>query len=149
MMTLEQAVEEARRYVGVVGPAVSMTVERTAIRRFAEAIGDTNPLYYDEEYAKATRWGGIIAPPTFLCLLLPPLPAPDLDFGTVKLNGGSAFEAFRPVRPGDVIIGQAEYADVQAKEGKGGGMLIFQGRTRYTDGDGHLVAIGTGTGIQK
>lgn len=149
MLTLEQAVEEAQRYVGRVGPAVSMTVERSMIRRFAEAIGDQNPLYYDEEFARATRWGGVIAPPTFLCLLLPPLAAPDIDFGTVKLNGGSRMEAFRPVRPGDVITGQAEYADVQGKEGSRGGMLIFQGRTRYTDGSGNLVAVGTGTGIQS
>jgi hypothetical protein len=48
-----------------------------------------------------------------------------------------------------VITGQAEYADVQAKEGSRGGMLIFQGRTRYTDGSGNLVAVGTGTGIQS
>jgi acyl dehydratase len=114
MLTLEAAVEKARQYVGLVGQAVSMKVERTTIRRFAESIGDANPLYYDEEFARATRWGGIIAPPTFLCLLLPPLPAPEIDFGTIKLNGGSVFESFRPVRPGDVIVGLAEYADVLA-----------------------------------
>jgi len=33
------------------------------IRRFAQAIDDPNPLYYDEEYAKKTIYKGIIAPP--------------------------------------------------------------------------------------
>ena len=28
-------------------------------------MGDMNPLWRDEEYAKKTRWGGIIAPPAF------------------------------------------------------------------------------------
>ena len=47
-----------------------MTVERfpveaTHIMMFARAIGDKNPIYYDEEYAKSTEPGSIIAPPTF------------------------------------------------------------------------------------
>jgi acyl dehydratase len=148
VLTLEEAVARARQYVGVAGPAVSLKVERSAIRRFSESIGDANPLYHDEEFARATRWGGVIAPPTFLCLLLPPLPVPEVEFGTVRLNGGSGFELFRSVRPGDVIIGQAEFADVQGKEGSRGGMLISHRRTRYTDEAGRLVAIGTGTEIQ-
>ena len=36
------------------------------IRHFAHGYGDTNPLFTDREYARRTRWGGIIAPPTFL-----------------------------------------------------------------------------------
>jgi acyl dehydratase len=36
------------------------------IRHFADGLGDTNPLWTDEEYAKRTKWGGIIAPPCFL-----------------------------------------------------------------------------------
>ena len=39
---------------------------RATIHKFAVAVGDTNPLYYDEEFAKKTRYGGIIAPPTLI-----------------------------------------------------------------------------------
>jgi acyl dehydratase len=35
------------------------------IRRWAYALGDANPLWLDEEYARSTRWGCILAPPTF------------------------------------------------------------------------------------
>jgi acyl dehydratase len=149
VLTLDEALEELRRHVGAVGEAVSMVVEATAIRRFAEAIGDPNPLYHDDEYARATRWGGTIAPPTFLCLLLAPVPRPEVDFGTVQLNGGSAFASYRPVRPGDVIVGQATFADVRAVRGRSGEMLIHRQETRYTNGHGQLVALGTGTGIQR
>ncbi|MDO9458634.1 MAG: MaoC family dehydratase N-terminal domain-containing protein [Alphaproteobacteria bacterium] len=40
-------------------------VEYTHIMMFARSVGDDNPIYHDEEYAKTTEVGGIIAPPTF------------------------------------------------------------------------------------
>ena len=40
-------------------------VEASHIMMFARSVGDDNPIYHDEEYAKGTGSGGIIAPPTF------------------------------------------------------------------------------------
>lgn len=40
-------------------------VEKGMIRRFALAVGDPHPLYYDEAFAAKTVHGGIIAPYTF------------------------------------------------------------------------------------
>ncbi len=40
-------------------------IEASHILMFARALGDKNPIYYDEEYAKTAEPGGIIAPPTF------------------------------------------------------------------------------------
>jgi hypothetical protein len=40
-------------------------IEAGHIMIFARAIGDANPIYSDEDYAKQTEPGGIIAPPTF------------------------------------------------------------------------------------
>jgi hypothetical protein len=40
-------------------------VEASHIMMFARAVGDKNPIYCDEEYARTTEPGGIIAPPTF------------------------------------------------------------------------------------
>ena len=57
--------EEMKKVVGVVQEPIIWEVERGAIKRFAEAVGDPNPLYFDEEYAKGTRYGGIVAPPGF------------------------------------------------------------------------------------
>ena len=39
---------------------------RDNIKNFAEAVGDNNPLWINEEYARKSRFGGVIAPPTFL-----------------------------------------------------------------------------------
>ena len=35
-----------------------------AIRKFADGIGDPNPLWSDEEYARKTRYGSMTAPPS-------------------------------------------------------------------------------------
>ena len=44
----------------------SFEVSREHIRRFAQAIGDSNPAYTDPEAAKALGHPDVIAPPTFL-----------------------------------------------------------------------------------
>ena len=49
---------------------VPVTLTREVIRRFAEGIGDPNPLYIDEAYAKTTPFGGIIAPPSIHIMLM-------------------------------------------------------------------------------
>src|SRR3954454_15111895 len=41
-------------------------VGREKIREFAEAVGDTNPAYRDQEAAKALGHPDVIAPPTFV-----------------------------------------------------------------------------------
>jgi len=44
----------------------SFPVEAGHIMMFARSVGDPNPVYYDEEAAKRTEVGGIVAPPTFI-----------------------------------------------------------------------------------
>ena len=44
---------------------ITFPVEASHIMMFANAIGDTNPVYHDAEAAKQSV-GGIIAPPTFV-----------------------------------------------------------------------------------
>ena len=52
-------------FVGRSSEPVRNVVERDAVRLFAEAIADPSPLYRDEERAKRSRYGRILAPPTF------------------------------------------------------------------------------------
>ena len=44
---------------------VKNSVERGAVKKFAEAIGDLHPIFIDEEIGKQSRYGTNIAPPTF------------------------------------------------------------------------------------
>ena len=45
--------------------AKTFPIEAGHIMMFARSVGDDNKVYYDEDYAKGTEAGGIIAPPTF------------------------------------------------------------------------------------
>ena len=58
--------QEMRDAIGVESDPVAYQIEEGAILRFAEAIGDTNPIFNDKEEASKTKYGGIVAPPTFL-----------------------------------------------------------------------------------
>lgn len=45
--------------------AYTFPIEAGHIMMFARAVGDSNRIYYDADYAKETEPGNIIAPPTF------------------------------------------------------------------------------------
>ncbi|MCS7003588.1 MAG: MaoC family dehydratase N-terminal domain-containing protein [Dehalococcoidia bacterium] len=132
--------DEARALVGRTSPPGITVVEKTAIVRFAEAIGDPNPLYYDEEYARRTPFGGIIAPPTFVYTLKRG-PLPDLPIATTRLlNGGDAFEFGPPIRPGDTIVAVSRWADLYERVGRNGPMVFTIWETTYTNQHGVVVA---------
>jgi acyl dehydratase len=66
----EPGLDDLRRRIGV---KITDTLEpwcheatRDNIRHYAHGIGDDNPLWCDPEYAAGTRWGGVLAPPSFL-----------------------------------------------------------------------------------
>jgi acyl dehydratase len=66
----EEGLDALRRRIGV---KITDTLEpwcheatRDSIRHYAHGIGDDNPLWCDPAYAAGTRWGGIVAPPSFL-----------------------------------------------------------------------------------
>jgi acyl dehydratase len=90
--------------------AETFEVGREHIRRFAEAIGDTNPIYVDPEAAKAAGHPDVIAPPTFLTTLGmrtradSPIGDPGLGLNyAMVVHGEQRFVHHRPVRPGDVL----------------------------------------------
>ena len=96
--------ELRKSLIGREGPGSSATVEAGRIQRFAEAIEDANPLWNDQVQARRSRYGGIVAPPTFLRTISAAVPSvPELSALTRVLDGGSEWNYFEPVRPGDTI----------------------------------------------
>jgi N-terminal half of MaoC dehydratase len=47
----------------------SWGIEREGLRRFTQAIMDPDPLYWDDAYAKTTRYGQVITPPIYCSYL--------------------------------------------------------------------------------
>jgi acyl dehydratase len=84
----------------------SRLVTRDDIELFTAISGDRNPLHYDEAFAAATRFGGIVVQGGVTTAVLNAVVAEDLPGpGSVFLQLDLRFLA--PVRPGDVITGTA------------------------------------------
>ena len=126
-----------------------------AIRRFIEATTDENPLWQDERYAGATRWGGIIAPPAFLHAFDPANHAfrksPDLSHMATTLpfappfprifQAFYEFQFFVPLRPGDMITSACRVGDIYEREGKSGRMVFIRLDNEHHNQKGELVGI--------
>ena len=46
--------------------AEKFAIEASHIMMFARAVGDDNPIYHDEDYAKGQETGNTVSPPPFL-----------------------------------------------------------------------------------
>ena len=148
-MTQESAITpEMRAAIGVESEPRTSEVEKGAIIKFAEAIGDTNPIYNDEAAARESRYGGMIAPPTFLrSMSAGPLKVDVRSSYSANLDGGSEWEYFEPIRPGDRITVTTKVADIYERAGRLGNMLFMVRETNYVNQFGNTVATQRTTGI--
>jgi acyl dehydratase len=143
-------VEFDRSALGVESAPVSYDVEKGAIRKFAEAIGDEDPIYYDEKAAQAAGLKTIVAPPTFLCTFrAQALPDLKIQFGRVRLNGGNEYEYYQPLYAGDTITVTAKYTDVSERSGRTGNMVFVLTELTFKNQQGAVVAKGRNTGIMR
>ncbi len=92
-----------------------VTLERIA--EYADASGDHNPLHLDEEYAKTTQFGGVIAhgmlSMAFVCELMA------MNFPATWHAGGKMKLRFKaPVFPGETITVNGEVQAIREVDGK-------------------------------
>ena len=135
--------------IGLESPPFTTDVEKGAIIKFAEAIEDVNPVFNDELAARHSKYGGLIAPPTFLRSMgayRVPLPF-ELPFDKL-LDGGSEWRYFESVRPGDRITVVARIEDINERAGRLGTMIITTTVTTYTNQLDQVVATQTSNGIR-
>ena len=152
-------------------------IEASHIMMFARSVGDSNPIYHDEDYAKSTELGGIIPPPTFAQssaqfdpeYFLRPKVGGNGWFGSGKEatgskpssgsggGGGAAmglhaeqhFEYHLPVKAGDTLSATTKPGKAWEKESKRAGKLKFsESVTEYRNQHGDLVITATGVGVQ-
>ena len=55
---------------GVPRTTIPYTLTREAIALYCKSVGEDHPIYFDEAYARTTRYGGLIAPPSIHILLM-------------------------------------------------------------------------------
>ena len=130
-----------RSLIGRESEPVVHDVERTAIRRFADALGDPNPLYQDEAVAKAAGFPALVAPPTFAVALT----ANDrfrhsLDLGTRSiLHSEQQLEYARALVAGDRITVVSRVADVLERPSASGPMDVIVLEDEARDDKGEVV----------
>jgi acyl dehydratase len=128
---------------------------RDAIYHLALAIGDLSPLYLDDDYAKKTRWGTLIAPP-IIVQTMDTLRAvghsglPEGLPGVHSIWTGSLYEWLRPVKLGDRIRADCYLKEVVERQSSfGAGRSVYQTyEAKYYDQDGQYLGLRNDTWIR-
>ena len=137
-------------------------VTKRDIKRFAQAIGETNLIHFDEDFAKSTRYGTIIAPPLFCQVFtFDDVPSDRLlkDGSPIEIDvpipakrtvgGASSYEIYQRVKAGDRITAKSTLKDVFTKKGKSGELYFVVVQTEFINQDNERVAKETATYIKR
>ena len=143
----DETIAELRKRLGVERPSHEAphigVATKDGIRHFAWGIGDANPLWADEEYARKTRYGCIISPPCILYAMdrgasghlgggLP---------GVQAMFAGTDWEWFLPIRVNDRITVRGHLADLIEKSSEFSGRTVVQVfESSFKNQDDELVA---------
>lgn len=139
-------------YIGASSEIVAQKVEAGAIRRFAIASLETDPIYYDEEYAKTTPYGAIIAPPNFSrTFYMPPVRPVEGEILPIRgrVHGTQEFVFFKPMKAGDTIYFRSTVVSAREKQGKSGCLLFVTFEHAVLDENGEPYSLGYNTSVYK
>jgi hypothetical protein len=146
---LSDFAERLRAKVGVEARPRVYEVDGTGCRMFARAVGYTDSVFFDEEYARSQGYRSIPAAPGFLGQRVYDPGQSSVEGGEGRqempfrrgLNGGTDIEYFDTICSGDVLtVAAVPVADVQVRQGREGPMVIVGSRHTYRRGD-RVVAV--------
>ena len=151
--------DEIKAMIGTLSEPVIMEVGRVAIRRYADAVGDDNPLFHEVEDAKAAGYEDLICPPGFWGWPIKGratiggmsiVGAVLIKAGLWRiLDGGVDQEFYIPIRAGDILTAYSKIADIREREGKTGRMVFTTVETTYLNQNGDTVAVNRATIIAR
>jgi acyl dehydratase len=156
MTTHAMVPPEARAMVGQQVGRTRGVVRREEFQRWAAAVGDLNPVYFDAGQARACGYRDVVMPPLFLrCIGRPVAALADLrPDGTVRdhevtevplncarrMAGGETTEFHRPLYPGDTVTVITTLTGITEKAGRSGPFVLVTWKVDYLDQHGALVA---------
>jgi acyl dehydratase len=150
-----------KKYIGQeTGTHTGEPILARDIRRYALAIDDLNPIYFDEKAAKNGKYGGLAAPLSYVSWAVgvpgaeksvrelgedglasfvgvPEIPGA-WELGWVR--GGEDLEFFKPVYAGDRVTVKGKLVDMNEKEGKSGKMILVVSEFTYSNQKGEVLA---------
>jgi acyl dehydratase len=109
-----------------------LPVTRDHVGRFASAVGEENPVFFDPDAARTHGFPDVVAPPTFTVTQIFPVPRDErerrlganLDYGRV-LHGEQEFVYNRLPVAGETLKGRMRISKDFTKAGKRGGSMRF------------------------
>ena len=164
---------EVKAMIGVQGEVVECwgVVDREYLRRFSQAVMDPDPGYWDDDFARSTRYGEITTPPIMVSYmpgrLAPsegdpvtrafqenpqsdgiggvarPGDLPPLPTSLVRiLNAGNEIEVYRYPSVGDKVYFQNRYSDIRERLGREGEpFLVVTVETTFRNQEGDVLCI--------
>lgn len=130
----DEGLDQLRRRMNVEHPIEEpflRYVNSDSIRHVARAIGDMNALWINQDYARASRYGCLVAPPAFLY---------GVTWGSWDMRRGEGLPGvhglhsrdrwvyYRPLMEGDQVHAVKKLIGLEEKTGKYGGRSIVQTR---------------------
>lgn len=145
-----------KELIGVPSEPIVFKVEEGAIQRYAQAIGDANPLYNDAELASKSKYGRLLAPPGFTGWpVRAGRPTEKLFDSLVKagappriLDGGVEFEFLEAIGAGDVLTATPRIASITERDTKLGKAMFTTTEITYVNQKNEVVLKSWSTLIQ-
>jgi len=150
-----------KKYIGQdTGTHTGEPVIARDIRRYALAVDDLNPIYFDENAAKQGKYGGLTAPLGYIswAVGVPGSEKPAKDLGEDGLatfvgvpdvpdawalgwvRGGEEIEFIKPVYANDRVTVNGKIVDMSEKDGKSGKLIFVTSEFVYTNQNGETLA---------
>jgi acyl dehydratase len=126
-------------------------VGREKVREYANAVGETDPVYLDPDAARAAGYADVVAPPMFAAVYCGPAvfpaildPEVGIDFARL-VHSGQEFKWGPLVVAGDEISTTLTVKDISERAGSG--FYVFESVSTNQDGD--VVCVGTWSNIVR
>jgi acyl dehydratase len=137
--------------VGKTYPPFEYEVGREKIREYAYAVGETDPIHFDRDAARAAGYRDVVAPPMFAVVYSagsvgPAVLDPEVGIDLMRMvHGGQDFVWSEPVCAGDTITTETKVVDIRER----GGLEFYVFESSSRNQDGHDVVLGTWTNIVR
>jgi acyl dehydratase len=137
--------------IGKTYPAFEYEVGREKIREYANAVGETNPVYFDRDAAREAGFRDVVAPPMFAVVysagsVAPPIFDPEVGIDFMRMvHGGQEFVWGEPVCAGDTVTTTTTFKDFS----ENGGRKFYVFESVSQNQDGNEVVRGTWTNIVR
>jgi acyl dehydratase len=137
--------------IGKQWPAADFEVEADRIARYADAVGEENPVHRDADAARQAGYRDVVAPPMFCVVysaaaLGPAILDPEVGMNLpAMVHGSQEFRWGEPVCAGDVISSAATCKEIYEKDGKA--FYVFESVS--TNQEGAETVRGTWTNIVR